>query len=275
MKRLAPGALLLIAALLAGCGSAELLSDLTQEDANGIVVILQQAGVQARIAALGTGQERTFSISVPSRQEENARLVLAENELPRASGLKEILDRLKKTNAFTSETDKHEIHRLVTEYELAQHIGRVPGVIAASVKLSLPVRNPYEMLIDGSVQPRPTASVIVRHWEGRSLTEIEIQELVARGVGDLRPEDVEVVMSGRTPQGSASPPRSGPSVPLFAGYSVLILILAAGDLYLLRMNRALANRLQGPPPDGDSGEVVVRKAHESEAEPAMETGLAV
>ena len=77
------------AALTLSACSLELQHDLSEDDANEIYVLLEQAQITATKDPVGEGKERTYTITVPKAQYAEAAKVLKANSLPRpmAAGL--------------------------------------------------------------------------------------------------------------------------------------------------------------------------------------------
>ncbi|MFN8548399.1 MAG: hypothetical protein U0527_10690 [Candidatus Eisenbacteria bacterium] len=230
---------------LCGCKSASLLGDLKQEDANAIVVLLQQAGVAAQLESAGSGDEKVFSVLVPADKEAFARQVVAANELPRNQDLRTLLDMLKDKSLFTDEEQDREIYRRTREWELGQAVLKLPGVINASVILNIPKVDPLAQLA-GAPRPRSTASVVVKHWltpSGASLSRGAVATLIAGGIEGMAPEDVNVVMTGIPPIEPMAE-RRGDLTVLFVAFALLTLLLVGMVLVLVMKNRALAAALE-------------------------------
>ncbi len=250
----------LLVCLLSGCKSVPLLSDLTQENANTIMVVLQQSGVPAQLSSSGSGDEKTFAIVVPAEQEAFARQVVATNELPHNQDLHALLDLLKEKSLFTDEEQDREIYRRTREWELAQAVLKLPSVINASVILNIPKVDPLAQL-QGGPRPRSTASVVLKHWlspNGATLSRGAIATLVSGGIEGMAPEDVNVVMTGIPPIERLEE-RRGDLTLLFVGFALLTLLLIGMVLVLVVKNRALAMELasrseQAPTPSGPAAD---------------------
>lgn len=235
-----------------GCKSTTVVGDLKQEDANLIVVVLQQAGITAELTSSGSGEEKLFAVAVPAAQEAFARQVVAINELPRNQELKTLLDLLKEKSLFTDESQDREIYRRTREWELGQAVHRLPSVISASVILNIPKIDPLAQL-SGGPRPRSTASVVVKHWlspNGATLSRGAVATLVAGGIEGMNPEDVNVVMTGIPPI-EPMVQRRGDFTLLFVGFAFFTLLLVGMILVLVLKNRALAAELAAR--DRDSG----------------------
>jgi type III secretion protein J len=189
--------LALIACLLplGGCLSRDLQSGLTEQDAQEIVVVLKQNGLEA-YPVRETGSDRdaapawTVRVKGGGRNLLTAWQVMQENGLPRqkVKGLEEVFS--SKGMIPTASEEKARM-LLGLSGELTRTIKTVTGVVDARVQVVLPENSP---LLDKTQWSPPTASVLIKHrGSAPPLTEDEIRNLVARGVEGLQPENVAVV----------------------------------------------------------------------------------
>src|SRR5215467_15893354 len=189
--------LLLIACLLplCGCLSRDLQSGLSEQEAQEIVVVLKQNGLEAfPVREAGSDRDAaplwTVRVKGGSRNLVAAWQVMQDNGLPRqkVKGLEEVF-----SNKGMIPTASEEKARMLLGLsgELTRTIKSVTGVVDARVQVVLPENSP---LLDKSQWSPPTASVLVKHrGSAPPLTEDEIRNLVARGVEGLQPENVAVV----------------------------------------------------------------------------------
>src|SRR5215467_1675514 len=191
------GHLALIACLLplCGCLSRDLQSGLSEQDAQEIVVVLKQNGLEG-FPVREAGGDRdaapawTVMVKGGGRNLLAAWQVMQENGLPRqkVKGLEEVFS--SKGMIPTASEEKARM-LLGLSGELTRTIKSVTGVVDARVQVVLPENSP---LLDKSQWSPPTASVLVKHrGSAPPLTEDEIRNLVARGVEGLQPENVAVV----------------------------------------------------------------------------------
>jgi len=189
--------LLLIACLLplCACLSRDLQSGLSEQEAQEIVVVLKQNGLEAYpVREAGSDRDAapawTVRVKGGGRNLVAAWQVLQDNGLPRqkVKGLEEVF-----ANKGMIPTASEEKARMLLGLsgELTRTIKSVTGVVDARVQVVLPENSP---LLDKSQWSPPTASVLVKHrGSAPPLTEDEIRNLVARGVEGLQPENVAVV----------------------------------------------------------------------------------
>jgi len=132
----------------------------------------------------------TGAVTVPARQVHDARLKLATEGLPKASGFGfELLEQ--DQGLGTSRLIENARYHRAIEGELARSISTLSSVESARVHLALPRQSVF-------VRDRtsPTASVVVNLYGGRTLDENRVAgivHLVASSVPDLEPERVTVV----------------------------------------------------------------------------------
>lgn len=182
--------LLLVCACGAGC-SARLASDLTEAQANEIIVTLQAAGVPAEkeLAAKARGDVR-YDIEVPEREVGRALSLLSAAALPRRDegGIEEAF-----AEGGLVPTATEERARLVSAIggELARTIERIDGVVDARVHVAL--AEPREASLD-ETPPSPRASVLIKHRIDHAAPDAEsIRAMVAGAVQGMDPAAVAVL----------------------------------------------------------------------------------
>src|SRR5262245_30142402 len=207
MKQTA-AALLLIACLvpLCGCLSRDLQSGLSEQEAQEVVVVLKQNGLEA-FPVREAGADRDAAPAWTVRVKGGGRNLLAawqvmqENGLPRQK-VKGLEDVFATKGMIPTASEEKARMLLALSGELTRTIKSVTGVVDARVQVVLPENSP---LLDKSQWSLPTASVLVKHrGSAPPLTEDEVRSLVARGVEGLQPENVAVIYK----RISAAPPRN-------------------------------------------------------------------
>jgi type III secretion protein J len=204
MNRLAIAAL----AALAGCagvGSDELAHGLTEDQANEVVVALDEEGISAR-SEREDGADGAFTVSVSRGDGARARRVLAERELPRArpQGFGELFAT---ASMVPTPTEEHARYLHALAGELARSVEAIDGVVEARVHLGLaqpdPLRPGETSAPRGAVlvRCRPAACDAVRALEPG------IRALIAGAADRLEAGAVAVVV---TPAGA---PRTTPTEP--------------------------------------------------------------
>ena len=187
-------AMLSLTIFLSACVTHELQSGLSEQDAQEIVVLLNENGIDAS-AVKGGGEkkgEEKWTVLIRGGDQNLARAwrVLEENGLPRQKdkGLEDVF-----SNAGMIPTATEEKARLVVGIsgEINRTLKSVAGVVDARVLVVMPESSP---LLDKTERMPPTASVLIKYrGGGLPLTEEDVKKLVARAVEGLQPENVAVV----------------------------------------------------------------------------------
>jgi flagellar M-ring protein FliF len=162
-----------------------LFSNLSAEDASGIVAKLQEKKIPYELSGGGG------TISVPSGQVTEVRLEMASQGLPQGGGVGfEIFDQ---KNLGATEFEQQLNYRRALQGELARTINSLEEIQQCRVHLAIPKDSLFV-----EEQKRPTASVTLKLKNGRTLRPDQIEgigHLVASSVEGLSPADVMVVDS--------------------------------------------------------------------------------
>lgn len=160
-----------------------LFSGLTDADKAAASEALQQANISNHI------DNQTGTLTVAEDDYYKARMVLAAQNLPKATpGGYAILDQLP---MGVSRAVEGERLRQARETELAKSIQEIEGVTEARVHLAMPENTVF--VRDNAA---PSASVIVRLAQGRTLPEDQVRaivNLVASSVPGMKPDAVTIV----------------------------------------------------------------------------------
>lgn len=186
--------ILCLSILLSSCVTHTLQTALSEQDAQEIVVLLNENGIEASaVKAAGEKKgEETWSVIIHGGDQNLARAwrVLEENGLPRQKdkGLEDVF-----ANSGMIPTAAEEKARLLVGIsgEISRTLKSVAGVVDAHVLVVLPDSSP---LLDKSERIPPTASVLLKYrGNDLPLNEDDVKKLVARAVEGLQPENVAVV----------------------------------------------------------------------------------
>jgi type III secretion protein J len=209
--------------LLSACVTHELQSGLSEQEAQEVVVLLNENGIDAfsaRAASEKKGEEK-WTVSIRGGDENLARAwkVLEENGLPREKdkGLEDVF-----ANPGMIPTATEEKARLLVGIsgEINRTLKSVTGVVDARAIVVLPDASP---LLDKSERVPPTASVLIKYrGNNLPLSEDDVKKLVARSVEGLQPENVAVVYKKIDPK--PSPDRN--YIPLLGNQEFLVAALA-------------------------------------------------
>ena len=161
-----------------------LFSEIGEKDVAEILQVMDTQGIKYKVET-GSG-----AIMVPADDVSEVKLKLAALGLPRSNSLGyELLD---KDQGFgSSKSDEMVRFQRALEGEIAQTIMAIQSVKAAKVLLAIPVQSVFVR-----ERKKPSASVIVNLYQGRSLDKGQIESiihLVASSVPQLEAEQVTVV----------------------------------------------------------------------------------
>lgn len=226
MKKARYGVPLVLGCLLflVGC-SRQLESGLSEEDAQQIVVLLRENGINAATELDPSQKTPSWLVNVRGQSDTVIRAwkILRENGLPRekVKGLDDVF-----ANAGMIPTASEEKARLTSglDGELTRMLDSLPGVVDAKVQVVLPDNNP---LLDKSEQSPTTASALIQYQGDQPpLKDAEVKSLIAKGVEGLTSGNVAVVFK----QVEIKPiPREGLGpLSINAWLEVLAMALAAG-----------------------------------------------
>ncbi|MBV7256953.1 type III secretion inner membrane ring lipoprotein SctJ [Pacificimonas sp. WHA3] len=205
---------------LAACSAAPLYTDIGEEQANEMLVILDDAGIGASKSADGEGR---FALTVDRGDFADAIAALNSQGYPREdyANLGEIF---KKEGFVDSEISQRARLMYGLSQELSRTLTALDGVVVARVHLAIPQHDP---LAD---TPKPSsASVLVKHRAGVDMSGHigEIKALVVNGVEGLSADNVTVAMFPAEP---FTRPRRGNNETLAASMGVIALLLGAVGL---------------------------------------------
>jgi type III secretion protein J len=180
--------------LVSGC-NIELQHDLTEQDANEIYVLLEQNGISPSKKKEEGGNEPRYTIVVPKADASASARLLREYSLPRTrfGGFGKIQDT---KGMIPTQGEERAIMLLGISGEIANALNLVPGVLDARTVVNIPQHND---LTQPDKKPMPSASVFVKYRlnpDGKPpLTDMQVRAFVAAAIEDLKPENVNVIMT--------------------------------------------------------------------------------
>ena len=233
---------LCVALLSAGCSNQELYSQLSERQANEMVAVLRQAGIEAEKKVA----EGRFSVLTSRGDFADAVRLLNAQGYPRESF--DSMGKVFKKEGFVS-SPLEERARLVhaLSQEISNTIASIDGVVAARVHLVVPDRHP---LLD---KPQPAAaSVFIKHRPDKDLTPqiTQIKALVVNSLEGLSYDHVTVALfpAEAMPAEAARVMAAGPGgpaarqaalqTPLLLGGAAGAAVLLAGALLWWRRRAA-------------------------------------
>lgn len=184
---------------LTACERNLLLKDLSQNDANEILVLLAQNGVSAEKEAITAQQKTLWTIYIDIDDEQRARELLVIHHLPKVRELG--LEGICKESGMIPTPKVEKCRELLSmKGEIINSLRTIPGVVNSDVVLNIPDK--AEFSDDDTVPLRPSASVVVqvKQLEGMDfLTEAKVQRHVANAISGMDVRDVSVIISRYLP----------------------------------------------------------------------------
>jgi type III secretion protein J len=224
LRRVTP--LLLLAAVLGGCGDEPLLHDLDERQANEVLVALDEGGVPAT-KQRQDGSEAGWTVAVPRGDGGRAHRLLAARQLPRVrpAGLGDLFG---KGGMVPTPVEEHARWLAALAGELARSLEALDGVVEARVHLGLPSED--------ALRPGPKAggraAVLLKcrpaACQPLRSSEPGLRALVAGAADGLTADSVAVVIAEAAEPPAAPPPRGPRLAPWLAGLLALAALGLAG-----------------------------------------------
>lgn len=196
LRSLALCAVAALALTTAACGERAVTSVPTEPDAIEILDVLGQSGIEAEMRAVGEAESRRWEIVVDEGMFGGGEAALAvqvmrDHGLPRP----EESDGGDGGLIPSERAEKLREQRRIRG-DIERQLRALPGVTLALVTIVLPQDPTLEL------NPYPATASVVINYQGQapSFSEQQIQNLVAKGVPNLKPQDVSVTMSPQNPR---------------------------------------------------------------------------
>lgn len=226
--------------LLAGCAQTELHGGLSETQANDMVAVLRNAGIDARKVA---GGEAGWQVTAPDKAFARAVSVIRESGYPRREQAT-LGDLFKKEGFISSQVEERARLKFGLQQELERALSGLDGVVAAHVMLDVPDPGPLD-----SHDRHATASVVLYEASGGNLARhrANVRALVADSVSGLAPDRVGIQILPHQPLPTAAAP-AGPAVSIASVGTILLLLAgaAAGAAALPSTGARLRRRLRIP-----------------------------
>ncbi len=182
---------------LSACGNIELYQNLSEEDANEILVLLSENNIKATKKKDIVQNEVSYSILVKEADMVRARSLLLSHNLPRRKELG-LTGVYKEKGLIPTPDEQKARYLLALKGEIINSLRRIPQVIDADVVLNVPSKDEFAGA-EQQHEQRPTASVVVRvkpdAVTAGAISESKIQQFVSNAVEGMNPRDVTVVIS--------------------------------------------------------------------------------
>lgn len=208
--------------IVAACGKTELYTDLTEIQANEMVAVLKNSGIDANKTVLDEGK---WSIAAPDDDFSRAVQILRANGYPR-DRFDTMGELFKKEGFVSSALEERARLNFGQTQELSNTISHIDGVVYARVHLATPAPDPL------SETPKPaSASVLIEHRPGVDLRpEVgKIKALIVNAIEGLSYDRVSVELFQAQPLPTVHPiERRG--VADYAGLAVPALLGGAAFL---------------------------------------------
>lgn len=192
-EKLFVGLLLIWVSLYYGC-STELQHGMTEEQANDVLVVLQQNDIPGATKVREEGEKPLWTISVPKSDAIRAWRLMKSQDLPRAAE-KGFADTFGTNSLIPTATEEKALYLDALCNELQKTIETIDGVVKARVHLVLPEA---EILPEEATpENRPKASVLIK-YRLNSRGEIPFKDdairlLVSNAIQKLDPKDVVII----------------------------------------------------------------------------------
>ena len=179
--------LLLCILFLAGCNEQALYSQLSEQEVNEMIVVLQQAGISAQKSVLKEGE---FAVTTQTADFNYAVSILSEHGYPKKKyqSLCDVFPEGGLVNSPLAERARLDCAR---SQELTQTLETIDGVVSARVHLAIPKKDPLS-----DIEKQASASIFIKHRRGIDLSSYEgkIKGLVVDGIEGLPYENVTIAL---------------------------------------------------------------------------------
>jgi type III secretion protein J len=175
----------------------ELYQNLTEEEANEMLVLLAENGIKAGKKRVLEQNVASFAINVREADIPRSRSLLLQHNLPRRRELG-LTGVYKEKGLIPTPDEQKARYLLALKGEIINSLERLPQIVDVDVVLNVPEKNEFADPERQKLQ-RPTASVVVKikpeAGDAQTITEPKVQQFVANAVEGMNPRDVAVMIS--------------------------------------------------------------------------------
>lgn len=230
--------LLLACLLLAACGRTALYSDLDEQQANELMAALMGAGIPADKAQTTLQTGTGWEVRVGKGDFPRAMQVLAAHRLPRQRYVS-MCETFKKEGFASSSVEERARYQCSLQQELAHTLSGIPGVAEARVHVALAERDQL-----GNESSDSSAAVTIYEQPGANVRdrETDIKVMVKDSIEGL--DDPNKVTVKFYTLGAPQAARGAAPAMSVAGFSPLVVGIAAGALALLALLFAIVGRMR-------------------------------
>jgi len=213
------GLIFCFAFVYTGCGRTELQHGMSEEQANEVLVVLQQSGIEAK-KVREEGEIPTWMIAVPGKMAEKSWRVMKQHDLPRPPG-KGFAETFGKQSLIPTAMEEKALYLQALCSELEKTIQSMDGVVMARVHVVLP----EEQLVpeENTSDNRPKAAVLIKYRLNPAgevpYREESVRAIVANSIQNLDPKDV-VVVGNEIPAAAAAVSNQAASYVIFGPLKV-------------------------------------------------------
>jgi len=177
--------LAIIVLALAGCGKDNLYTDLSEKEANEMIAILKNRGIDASKAA---GKENTWIVQVSSGDFSDAVDILSALGYPK-DNFASLGTVFEKSGLVSSPTEERIRFMYALSQQLAETLTHIDGVLTARVNIVLQENNPLNEVISPS-----SAAVFIKYRRGSGVEDAAamIKNMVTNSIEGLSYDKVTV-----------------------------------------------------------------------------------
>ena len=186
---------LCVLVLLSGCAQEIIAHQQEERDANHILVLLREAGLEPRKEQDTASRELRFNVLVPPGEAGQALGILESHNLPKTA--RADTERMFSEGGMIPTTEQERAKRVVgVEGDIVNALRELPRVVSVQAAVSIPEIDPLRDINEEA--PKPKASVIVVYRPNSTnappLTPEDVQKFVQAKLPELRSAGVSVLL---------------------------------------------------------------------------------